>query len=59
MNRGFEGQGGEEEGRERDTLDVPELFERVGGIGDELSEKDLEDRGKEEKRMLSESTACH
>jgi hypothetical protein len=59
MNRGFEGQGGEEEGRERDTLDVPELFERVGGIGDELSEKDLEDRGKEEKRMLSESAACH
>jgi hypothetical protein len=30
------------------TLDVPELFERVGGIRDELSKEDLEHTGEEE-----------
>lgn len=57
--REVEGQG-EEGGREGvyikiHTLDVPELFEGIRGIGDELSEKDLESIGKEKKIVLLES----
>lgn len=34
------------------TLDVPELFKRVGGIGDELSKEYLEHMGRKKAMIM-------